>query len=142
MPYFGTKSATNLRQCHTDLLIIFTEVIKYYDCTILEGSRSRERQEDLFRKGKTKVTYPNSKHNRTPSMACDVAPYPVKWEETTKNLGRYYYLGGFVEATARRLFDTGAIRHLVRWGGDWDRDHDHEDQSFDDLVHYELYEAD
>ena len=35
--------------------------------------------------------------------------------------------------TARGLFIP------LRWGGDWDMDHNFKDQKFDDLCHFELY---
>ena len=140
MPRFGTGSIKQLTSCHQDLQTIFNEVVVFYDCSILEGLRDRARQEALFEQAKTKVKYPNSKHNQRPSMACDVSPYPVKWEVSAKNIARHYYLAGIVESTAWFLFARGEIRHLIRWGGDWDRDHDFTDQTFDDLVHFELYD--
>lgn len=36
--------------------------------------------------------------------------------------------------TADQIGLTGRIR----WGGDWDRDHDVKDQTFNDLVHFEV----
>jgi peptidoglycan L-alanyl-D-glutamate endopeptidase CwlK len=37
------------------------------------------------------------------------------------------------------LFEIGAIKHRIRWGGDWDMDNDLSDNTFNDLVHFELY---
>jgi peptidoglycan L-alanyl-D-glutamate endopeptidase CwlK len=44
MPQFGKDSLTKLSTCHPDLQKLFNEVIKHYDCTILEGHRSDEDQ--------------------------------------------------------------------------------------------------
>jgi peptidoglycan L-alanyl-D-glutamate endopeptidase CwlK len=52
MPKFSEKSAEKLNTCHPDLVRLFQEVVKYFDCTILEGMRGRERQERFFREGK------------------------------------------------------------------------------------------
>ncbi len=30
----------------------------------------------------------------------------------------------------------------LRWGGDWDRDAEFDDQTFNDLPHFELYDYD
>ena len=62
-------------------------------------------------------------------------PWPDKKNrprDYTKDLNQFYYFAGIVIATARDL-DI-----VLRWGGDWDRDHDLSDQSFDDLVHFEV----
>jgi len=46
---------------------------------------------------------------------------------------RFYDFGGYVLGSAERLGVP------LRWGGDWDRDHDvFDDQTFQDLVHFEL----
>jgi len=139
MPSFSTNSIRRLDTCHPDLKIIFEQVVRLYDCSILEGHRSAARQEELYQDQKTQVRYPNSKHNSEPSMACDVAPYPVNWSTAGKTIGRYYYLAALVEALSKVLYAQNVITHHVRWGGDWDMDKDFDDQSFDDLVHFELY---
>ena len=76
MPRFGRKSKKELSTCHEDLQDLFNEVIKYVDCSVLEGHRSKERQNKLYEEGKTKVKYPNGRHNASPSRACDIVPYP------------------------------------------------------------------
>ena len=48
-------------------------------------------------------------------------------------LVRFYDFGGYVVGAAYRLGIP------LRWGGDWDRDHDvFDDQRFQDLVHFEI----
>jgi len=138
VPRFSQFSKRKLDQCHIDLQIIFEELINFYDCTILEGHRSEERQAELFRTGKSMVEFPNSKHNAEPSMAVDVAPYPVNWSNKPKNLARYYQMSGAVLALVEKLLDEKRITHKVRYGGDWNSSQSFDDQSFDDLVHFEL----
>ena len=41
---------------------------------------------------------------------------------------------GYVQGVAEQL----GIK--IRWGGDWDSDFDFKDQTFNDLVHFELRE--
>ena len=42
MPKFSEKSAARLLTCHPDIQAVLYEVIKYRDCTILEGVRTIE----------------------------------------------------------------------------------------------------
>ena len=128
MPRYSTTSRERLLTCHQDLQALFKEVIKEYDCTVIEGTRGKEKQDEYYRTGKSKVQFPNSKHNSQPSMAVDVAPYPIDWNDTN----RFYHFGGYVQGVADRM-GIG-----IRWGGDWDSDNDLNDQTFMDLVHFEL----
>lgn len=128
MPSFSTTSKQRLETCDQRLQNIFNEVIKYYDITIVCGERTEEEQNAAYAEGLSKLKYPQSKHNSHPSRAVDVVPYPIDWD----NLKRFYYLAGIVESTAKRL------GYKIRWGGDWDRDYDFDDQRFMDLPHFEI----
>lgn len=130
MPHFSKQSLRKLSTCDTRLQRVFHEVIKQFDCRILEGHRSKERQNKLVKEGKSKVHWPTSRHNTKPSMAVDVTPYPVDW----KDRERHALLAGRVLATA----DSMGVE--LRWGGDWDRDTQVKDNRFDDLVHFEIVE--
>lgn len=134
MPKFSMSSFSKLSTCHLDLQTLFYEVIKTFDCTILEGYRDQAGQERAFLDRKTTIQWPNGKHNSNPSNAVDVAPYPVNWEDRE----RFYYFAGFVMGTAQRLKDEGKITHSIRWGGDWNSNNNLKDQNFNDLVHFEL----
>lgn len=88
-----------------------------------------------YAKGASKVRYPNGKHNKAPSLAVDIAPYPIDWSNNAKALERFVYVAGFVMCTARRL----GVK--VRWGGDWSPDDDMRNEgSFRDYPHFELAE--
>ncbi len=126
MPRFSARSRRQLETCHKDLRRLFDKVIVSWDCTILEGHRTQERQAQLLREGKSKVQI--SKHNYRPSLAVDVAPYPIDWEDTER----------FVEFGLYVLQVAGDLGLSIRWGGDWDGDGDLTDQSFNDLVHFEI----
>jgi peptidoglycan L-alanyl-D-glutamate endopeptidase CwlK len=125
---FSQRSKERLLTCHPDIIRVMKEVIKGVDCTILEGHRPQEKQDDVYSKGLSKVKWPHSKHNASPSLAVDVAPYPIDWNDTQ----RFYYFGGYVLGVADQLGVN------LRWGGDWDGDNDLSDQHFMDLVHWEL----
>lgn len=128
MPSFGKRSRDNLAEAHTDLQRLFNEVIKYYDCSVIEGHRGQEEQDRYYHSGKSKVKFPNSKHNKTPSMAVDVVPYPVDWKAEK----RFYMFVGVVRGVAAILGIN------IRCGADWDGDMEVKDQNFHDLPHFEL----
>ena len=130
MPKFGKRSKERLATCDTRLQEVFNEVIKYVDCSILEGHRDKERQNQLYIEGKTKVKYPNGRHNSSPSNAVDVTPYPVDWADRE----RQTLFAGFVIGIARSMGIT------LRWGGDWDMDFQVMDNRFDDFPHFEVKE--
>jgi len=125
---FSETSKKRLDTCHTDLQRVFYEVVKQFDCSILDGHRGKERQNAYFRARKSKKQWHNSKHNTYPSLAVDVAPYPIDWDD----LERFRYFAGYVMGIAHSM----GIR--CRWGGDWDGDTDLKDQTFNDLCHFEL----
>lgn len=134
MPKFSKSSFSKLTTCHKDLQVLFFEVIKSFDCTILEGYRNQEDQEAAFAAGNSKLHYPHGKHNNQPSLAVDAAPYPLDW----KNISRFYWFAGYVMGIAQRLKDEGKITHAIRYGGDWDSDKEIDEDKFKDLVHFEL----
>ena len=130
MPRFGKTSAERLSTCDHSLRKVFHEVIKHVDCSILEGHRNEERQNKLFKEGKTKVKYPIGRHNSSPSRAVDATPYPVNWEDRE----RQTLFAGFVLGIAK------GMNINIRWGGDWDRDFEVADNRFDDFPHFEIYD--
>jgi len=136
MPKFSQESFSKLSTCHADLQALFYEVIKNFDCMILEGYRNQADQDLAFKEGRSKLTWPNGKHNRQPSMAVDVTPYPVDFS----NIKRLYWFAGYVMGIAQKLKDEGKMTHSVRYGGDWDGDYIKIEQHFKDLNHFELIE--
>ena len=125
---FSHKSLTNLATCHDDLQILFQEIIKCYDCTVIQGWRSNEEQNEYFRAGRSKLRGGQSKHNASPSLAVDVVPYPIDWNDYK----RFYHFSGIVKGIA------SSLKIPIRWGGDWDNDNNFKDQTFHDLPHFEL----
>ena len=130
MPRFGSRSINRLKTCDQKLQELFYEVVKHFDCSIIEGNRGEERQNKAHAEGKSKLKYPNGKHNQTPSIAVDVAPYPIDWSDRD----RFHYFGGFVLGVAKQMGMN------IRWGGDWNQDTETKDNKFDDLVHFEIKE--
>lgn len=129
MPTFSSFSRQNLRSCHPSLVLVFEEVIKHFDCRVTCGHRSEEDQMKAYHESRSTKQWPESKHNRVPSMAVDVIPYPVDWED----IERFYHFAGWVKGIAQGKYDI-----KIRWGGDWDSDTEVHDQTFFDLPHYEV----
>lgn len=128
MPKFGRRSRERLATCDKDLQMVFNEVIKYVDCSVLCGTRGKEEQNKAFEEGRSKVKYPNGRHNASPSYAVDVTPYPIDWEDRE----RQTLFAGFVLGIANQMGIT------LRWGGDWNMNFNVKDNGFDDMPHFEL----
>lgn len=117
---FSKLSKDRLASCHPDLQTLFNHVINHVDCSVLCGHRNKFDQDAAVAGGKSKARWPNSKHNAKPSLAVDVVPYPVDWD----NINAFYEFAGRVKQKADEL----GIK--VRWGGDFD--------GFFDGPHWEL----
>ena len=128
MPTFGERSRNNLQTCHEDLQKLFNEVIKHFDCSVICGHRGQEEQDKAYHDGRSTLKFPESKHNKMPSLAADVVPYPVDWEAKQ----RFYMFVGIVRGFAA-MMDIP-----IRCGADWDGDMELKDQNFHDLPHFEL----
>jgi len=138
MPFYGKSSRSKLDQAHIDLQVIFEHVIEEWDNSILEGHRTKEKQDLYFSQGKSKLKFPASKHNSLPSMAVDSVPYPIDWNDKE----RFIAYGNYVLGVADALLKSGKISHRVRWGGDWNHsDREMSPQSFNDYPHFELVEV-
>lgn len=128
MPSFSQASLAQLATCHPDLQKLFNEVIKHWDCTIIEGYRDQAAQEAAFAAGKSKLHYPNGNHNKNPSTAVDAMPYPINWED----------ING-IKAFAAHVFATASQLDIpLRWGGNWKTYIDDTHSGLVDMDHFEL----
>ncbi len=130
LPKFSKRSRKALDTCDAKLILLFEEVVKHYDCSVLCGYRDKEEQDRLYHEGRSKLFYPNSKHNTLPSRAVDVVSCPVSWS----NMDQFYHFSGYVLGVAASL----GIK--IRSGLDWDNDRVLNDQTFMDGPHFELIE--
>ena len=132
--------------CHSDLQKVFNLAISRskIDFGVSEGHRSVERQNKLFKEGKSKIDgiTKRGKHNYTPSEAGDVYAYHPNLETRRKiaySREHLAYISGVIDASAMELYEKGEISHLIRWGANWDGDGIIAlDQNFDDYPHHEL----
>jgi len=128
MASFGQSSKERLETCHPLLQEILNEAIKYIDFSVLCGTRDKAAQDKAVADKASKVEYPNSKHNSMPSMAVDVAPYPIDWDDVK----RFAFLQGILKGIALSKGIT------IRSGIDWNGDGDITDHKFMDWPHIEL----
>lgn len=142
----GTNSAKKLVECHNDFfhIVAYALQLSEVDFGIAEGHRSLARQKELFDQGKSKIDgiVKKGKHNYTPSEAIDIFiyhPYPEVRKQIAYDYNHLCYVAGVLQTAAKILKSKGTITHTLRWGGNWDGDGVIvKDQSFDDLVHFEL----
>lgn len=128
MPSFSDESLEKLKTCDALLRVVFNEVIKHFDCIVLCGFRNQTDQDAAFASGASKLRWPLGEHNKIPSKAVDVVPYPIDWNDTD----RMRFFAGFVLGIATTM------QIKLRWGGDWDCDTKTKDNKFQDLLHFEL----
>lgn len=128
MASFGKKSQERLNTCDPRLVELFEEVVEHFDCTVIQGYRDEVEQNKAFEDGFSKLKYPQGSHNKYPSLAVDIAPYPIDW----KDRDRFHLFAGFVKGIASQMGLN------IRWGGDWNSDTHTKDNNFDDLPHFEV----
>ena len=131
MAKFSRVSRQNLDTSHGDLHRLLSVAIRHFDFSVICGFRGEAAQHEAFLAGRSKVDWPDSKHNRLPSHAVDIVPWPVDWSNTKKMI----YLAGFVMGIAKML----DVR--IRWGGDWNMDYDPANEQFMDIWHFELLDG-
>ncbi len=133
MPSFGRASRKRRDTCHPDLVQWADRLILRFDFTVVCGARGQEDQEEAFRNGKSKVHYPHSRHNTSPSLAIDIAPWDqhrgvIDWDHPAR----------FILLAGMGLQLAASMDLPITWGGDWDKDTFMRDHSFKDYPHYQL----
>lgn len=136
MPSFSQTSKKRLATCDQRLQDILNEAIEIIDFAVLEGHRSKGRQDELFEAGKSKLEWPNSNHNFYPSRAVDIAPWLREVKIDWDDLILFGRLMGVIQAIAHKH----GVR--IRFGLDWDGDmrsvNRDPDEGFLDAPHIEL----
>lgn len=120
MPKFSNRSLTNLAQCDERLQRVAHEAIKHFDFVVTTGHRNKADQDKAYKSGHSKLKWPDSKHNKTPSRAFDAAPWPIDWED----IPRFDRMGRVMKDAAKK------VGVAIVWGGDW--------KSFVDRPHFEI----
>jgi peptidoglycan L-alanyl-D-glutamate endopeptidase CwlK len=134
MAKLGKASEEKLSTCRPELQTFVRAVVERlpppYDLTVVFGYRGEADQNQAFSLGFSKKPFPFSKHNKKPSEAVDVIPYPIDWQDTHA----IAFLAGFMRAVAVEL----GISHKLRWLGDPDNNGKIRGQTFTDMPHWEI----
>lgn len=110
MPSFGTKSREKLHELDHELRHILEAAILEVDFSVIWTYRDKEQQNIENEAGRSKLRYPNSKHNRKPAKAFDIIPYPWGYEANYK---QFFEMATYVLAAASKR----GVK--LRWGGHW-----------------------
>jgi len=94
------------------------------------GKRTASEQCELFKQGLSKCDGVKKLSRHQSGNAIDIVAFVNGYTYDQKY---YYMLGHHILQTAKSMGITN-----LRWGGDWDGDFDLSDQTFNDLVHFEL----
>lgn len=128
MPKFSVYSKQRLATCHADIRKVCEQLIKTYDFSVTCGHRGKKDQDKAVAEGKSKAVWPTSAHNKLPSLAVDLVPYPVDWED----IGRFKELAAAFFAVANMMYELGIIKSKFEWGGNW--------RKLKDYPHFEIKE--
>lgn len=120
MAKFSKESLEELTTCDKRLIQICEIAIKKFDFKVICGRRGLKTQNKAYYAGKSKLKYPKSKHNTNPSLAVDIAPWPINWNDIDRFIKLGYYVKGIADALGIK----------ISWGGDW--------KTFKDYPHFEI----
>lgn len=126
---FSKRSEENLKGVHPDLVKVARRALEIseIDFTVIEGVRTKARQQQLYKQGATKTM--NSRH--LTGHAIDIVPYPVDWNDLEK----------FGKLAKAMFAAANELKIPIRWGGDWNRNGRSDDETFYDGPHFELLKA-
>ena len=136
MNHFGESSKFKLSTCDVRLQNMAHQVLKIKDHSIIKGHRNKAEQNHAYNEipRRSKLKWPDGKHNSLPSLAMDVRTYPSEYLTDQELREEQLYLLGLYRGIAAQL-DI-----LLRTGADWDRDGVIADNGFDDFFHVEIVE--
>lgn len=113
-------SLARLNTCHPDLQRLVLAVAKHADFYVLCGYRDEISQEMDFANGTTKAHFGQSPHNYQPSLAVDLGPSPLNWNDR----------GSFLELAKIVIAEAALLKIPITWGGSF--------QTLKDLPHFEI----
>ncbi len=118
MAKLGAGSLAKLGEGHPDIARLVKATVARMpadlDLAVLCVWRGKAEQDRAYAAGNSSKQWPDSKHNASPSLAVDLAPFPLSTESRESAL----LLATYVLSSASDL----GIR--VRWGGHWTHPYD------------------
>jgi peptidoglycan L-alanyl-D-glutamate endopeptidase CwlK len=116
----SSLSHTKLSTCHPLLIGLVNAVAAKTSIAVICGARNQADQDVAFATKKSRLQWPNSRHNSTPSEAVDLVPLPLDWDD----IASFTTMAQVVKDTA------AALSIQIEWGGDW--------TTFKDFDHFQL----
>lgn len=129
----GKRSEERLVGVDARLVAVVRRAIELskVDFTVLEGVRTKARQQELFDQGRKtpgKIVTWTMKSKHIDGLAVDLVPFPVDWSDTDKFM-----------AIARAMFAAASELSVnIRWGANWDGDDKPFEKGEYDSPHFEL----
>ena len=126
---FSQRSLNNLKNVDGRLVDICNELIKRVDFTVIEGHRTIERQQELYKQGFSQLDGINKKgkHNYSPSLAIDIIPYEKGHNPFDGSKKSEAMFASLAKEFKKVAMEKGIA---VVWGGDW--------KNFKDLPHFQI----
>ena len=122
---WGQTSRTMLAQCAPDLQVLWNRVIARddlpFDLKVTCGYRGEADQNKAYAEKKSRLKFPNSKHNKSPSLATDVSPFvdgTISWDWKLYNQLAPIVKNEWEKMTTEAKVRGRTLPKLV-WGGDW-----------------------
>jgi hypothetical protein len=106
---FSTNSRGKLDETHDHIQCVFEHVLPVYDITVVWGYRGERTQTKAFEEGYSDLEWPKSRHNLVPSLAIDVVPYPIDWNDIERFIELSWVIKGVISV----------LECPLEWGGDW-----------------------
>jgi len=133
---FSRSSHDKLLTADPRLVEVFTAALAVspVDFGVSCGHRGEVAQMIAYQEGKSTLTWPNSKHNKSPSLAVDFFPYIAGQGAVWKDPRLFFVIAGIALGIGRSL------GYRLRWGGAWSGELNRPAQ-FQDLPHIELLEG-
>lgn len=135
-----SKSLDKLQTCDKRLINLVMVVAARIPLKVIDGFRNEAAQMAAFNANpkKSQQPWPESKHNKIPSLAIDIVPLEkvdgkefIDWNDRE----RMTLIAGLM---LNEAYHQGIN---LRWGGDWNGDYSVKDNKFDDLPHFEITEV-
>ena len=136
---FSERSLKNLYGVHPLLAGCVHDVmdLQVMDFMVVEGVRSKERQQELVDAGKSQTM--NSKHliqSDGYGHAVDLYPYPVDIKRVNKGDAKEIFRFGVLAGLMRSVAERKGI--IIVNGADWDGDGQTLDHTFFDAPHFQI----
>lgn len=122
---WGQSSRTFLSQCAPELQVLWNRVIARadlpFDLKVTCGYRGEAEQNKVYAEKKSRLRFPLSKHNKSPSLGVDVSPFvsgQVKYDWPLYNQLAPIVKDEWSKMTEEAKERGQTLPKLV-WGGDW-----------------------